>query len=205
MVERQSDVLEGQNPMQVRMRTALRCVLPLAVFVVLPPAFSAAQTPVARSSAPAQSVRDFCRMDFDGVRLTSKHTSAAAFSGLITGAGEFPEEPIRIVAAFHVVSVTEHQDAAIVRVAYRLAGRLEGALETDGLALERSSEHVDFSMLRADGFWKVKVFDFPPHVSARALRDHIRDVLEDDQRHGDNHRRDLLQRMMTKLETAGPH
>jgi len=190
--------------MQMRIRLNSRCVILLAAFLLLQSYFSTALASALRPSGPAQSVRDFCRMDLRGVRLSSKHPSAQKFARLLAADGEFPEEPVKIVAAFHVRTVSENDDAATVHVTYDLLGQLTGALESDGITLQRASEDVEFSLLRADGLWKVKAFDFPPHVSARALRYHIRDVLMDDQRHGDSHRQDLLRRMMAKLETAGP-
>lgn len=190
--------------MQMRIRLNSRCVLFLTAVLLVQPCYSTAFASAPKPSGPAQSVRDFCRMDLQGVRLTSKHPSAQKFARLLAGDGEFPEEPVKIVAAFHVLSVSETDGAATVHVTYELLGQLTGALESDGLTLQRASEDVEFSLLRADGLWKVKAFEFPPHVSARALRDHIRDVLLDDQHHGDSHRQDLLRRMMAKLETAGP-
>lgn len=188
----------------MRMRLNSRCVLLPAALLLLQPCYSTALASAPKPSGPAQSVRDFCRMDFQGVRLSSRHPAAQKFARLLAEGSEFPEEPVKIVAAFHVLSVSENDDAATVRVTYDLLGELTGALESDGLTLQRTSEDVDFVLLRANGLWKVKAFDFPPHVSARALRDHIRDVLLDDQRHGDSHRQDLLRRMMAKLEPAGP-
>lgn len=188
----------------MRIRLNPRCVFFLATLLFLQPCHSTALASAPKPSGPAKSVRDFCRMDLQGVRLSSQHPSAQKFALLLAGDGEFPEEPIKIVTAFHVRSVSENDDAATVHVTYDLLGQLTGALESDGLTLQRASEDVEFSLLRAGGFWKVKAFDFSPHVSKRALRDHIRDVLMDDQRHGDSHRQDLLRRMMAKLETAGP-
>ncbi len=190
--------------MQVTIRITSYGFLLLAALAFLQPSCSAAQPSKTKLAGPAQSVRDFCRMDFDGVRLSSKHSSAAAFGRLIGGEGEWPEEPVKIVTAFHVLSVTENQDAATVRVAYKVRGQLTGALESDGLTFQRRAENIVFSLLRTDGFWKVKVFDFPPHVSSRALRDHIRDILKDDDRQGDTRRRHLLQHLISKLGSAGP-
>ena len=181
-----------------------RGVLFFAVLLFLQPCYSTARASAPKPAGPARSVRDFCRMDFRGVRLSSKHPSAPKFARLLAEGGEFPEEPVKIVAAFHVLSVSENEGSATVHVTYEILGQLTGALESDGITLQRASEDVEFSLLRADGLWKVKMFDFSPHVSARALRDHIRDVLMDDQRHGDSHRQDLLRRMMAKLDTAGP-
>lgn len=190
--------------MQMRIRPNSRRVLFLTALLVLQPCYSNALASAPKPSSPFQSVRDFCRMDLQGVRLSSKHPSARKFARLLAGEGEFPEEPVKIVAAFHVLSVSETDGAATVHVTYELLGQLTGGLESDGITLQRASEDVEFSLLRADRLWRVKAFDFPPHVSARALCDHIRNVLLDDERHGDSHRQVLLRRMMAKLETAGP-
>jgi hypothetical protein len=188
----------------MRMRLKSRRILLLTALLLLQPCCSTALASAPKPLSPSQSVRDFCRLDFQGVRLSSKHPSAQKFAHLLAGDGEFPEEPVKIVAAYHVLAVSENDGTATVHVTYELLGQLTGALESDGITLQRASEEVEFSLLRANGLWKVKPFDFPPHVSARALRDHIRDVLLDDQHHGDSHRQDLLRRMMAKLETAGP-
>lgn len=191
--------------MQVKPRAAVSQFFILAGFCLLTwPSFSAARASDSRREGPAETVTQFCRMDFDGVRLSAKHPSAVAFAHLVGGEGGWPEEPVKIVSSFRVLSVTENLDAATVRVAYKLRGQLTGALESDGLELRRSAENIEFSLFRANGLWKVKVFDFPPHVSSRALRDHIQQILKDDEQNGDTHRQALLQNLIVKLKPAGP-
>jgi len=190
------------------MQVALRAVSRSLAFLVATALLSPLSLPF-RSSQPKplgarQTVDSFCRLDFDGVRLSSTHPSTAEFARLVGGEGDWPDEPVKIVAAFHLLSVQENQDAAAVNVEYKLSGQLRGALEADRMTLERSSEKIEFRLFRTEGLWKVKVFDLPPHVSSQALRDHIRDVMKDDEKQGDSHRRDLLQRLLLRLGSTGP-
>jgi hypothetical protein len=191
--------------MQIKCRAvSAQILLPAALLLLAWPSSLPAQAADASRLRPAELVRRFCRLDFDGVRLSSKSPSADAFARLVGGEGDWPEEPIRIVSSFRVLSVTENQDAATVRVAFELRGQLTGALESDALILRRTSENIEFSLFRADGLWKVKAFDLPPHVSARALRDHIQQILNDDQQQGDTHRQALLEKLISKLKSTGP-
>jgi hypothetical protein len=190
------------------MQVALRAVSRSFVFVIaaalLSPFSLPSRSAKPKPPGPAQTVDKFCRLDFDGVRLSSTHPSTAEFARLIGGEGDWPDEPVKIVAAFRLLSVRENQDAAAVKVEYKLSGQLRGALEADRMSLERRSENVEFLLFRTEGLWKVKVFDLPPHVSTPALRDHIRDVMKDDEKQGDSHRRDLLQRLLLRLGSTGP-
>jgi len=190
--------------MQVTLRTVSRSLVFLVATALLSPFSLPSRSSKPKPLGPAQTVDKFCRLDFDGVRLNSTHPGTAEFARLIGGEGDWPEEPVKIVAAFHLLSVRENQDAAAVKVEYKLSGQLRGALEADRMTLERSSEKIEFRLFRTEGLWKVKVFDLPPHVSSQALRDHIRDVMKDDEKQGDSHRRDLLQRLLLRLGSTGP-
>jgi hypothetical protein len=148
---------------------------------------------------PRETVNRFCELDLGGVRLDSTNPHRSELSTLVVRKGDWPEEPVRIVTAFRVVSVQSHGGTALVGVEYQSLGSLGGALESDRLVREDTPETVKFPLLLVHGSWKIKPFELPPHVSAEVLRDHVRNIMDSDEKAGDTHRREILQRLLVRL------
>jgi len=148
---------------------------------------------------PRETVNRFCDLDLGGVRLDSTHPGRSEFSALLVKNGDWPEEPVRIVAAFRIVSVQSHGETALVEVEYQSLGSLRGALESDHLVREDTPETVKFPLLRVHGSWRIKAFELPPHVSTEVLRKHVRSILDSDEKAGDSRRREVLQRLLVQL------
>ena len=156
-----------------------------------------------KTIGPSDVVDEFCRLDYGGVRLSSLNPRWAEYNILIQGAGDWPEEPVKIIAGFRVISARQNKSTAAVDVEYDVRGTLRGGLESDRILDDQGSEAVTFPLLRVKRSWKITAFELPPHVSVDAMRDHIRDIMHDDEKEGDSRRRDVLQRLLARLDSLG--
>lgn len=181
-----------------------RCLIStLLLLGILAPSSVSSDAPGRKTTDPAGVVNEFCRFDFDGVRLNSLNPHWKEYKNLVQGDGDWPEEPVTIIAGFRVTSTRQKKDTATVEVEYDVQGTLEGALESDRIFDDHRSEAVTFPLSRAKRSWKIKPFELPPHVSVDAMRDHIRDIMRDDEKEGNSRRRDVLQRLLARLDTLG--
>ena len=109
------------------------------------------------------AVREFCRQDFAGARLTADDGVTSSRS-----------RPGRTIKTFHIVSryeqasVTTGYRSGHVGVKYMVIGRFElGA----GYAPLSESEDVDFKLKEIDGTWRIDETDpdlLEPHLSKQA-------------------------------------
>src|SRR5947209_13844811 len=66
-----------------------------------------------RKLTPAETVSRFCGFDFDGVRLDSTNPHQPEFAKLVAQEGDWPEEPVRVVAGFHLSSVRRARNTTV--------------------------------------------------------------------------------------------
>jgi len=144
---------------------------------------------------PGQVVAEYCRRELAGVRLSGSTWEHMA--PLVIWKHEPTTEPIVIVSAFRLKSVSQRGDKAVATVEFDVLGQLD---TPEHLTLKRKSEVAQFQLLRRRGKWKIFDPDFPPHVTPAPLRKHIQGLIEADERAGLIDRKDTLSKVIRQLD-----
>ena len=157
-------------------------------------------TPGERS--PASVVREYCRLDLEGARLSSNNPDSEKYFALVA----WPDEPgwdgAIVIRNFAVTRSSSGQALAEVTVKYSVLGTLSGAAVT---ASPRHEESVTFTLKRSGSTWKIERPLISPHISVNAAIATLRGVLNGEK---DPERRKRLSdgiAALSRLETRDTH
>jgi len=165
--------MNGQGLMRRNVITSAAELLTMLVaaagLVLLPQASSAGGA----KGKPADVVKEYCRLDSQGARLSSANWPRVA--PLVSWEEEPGWETATIISRYRIQSTTVRPDHAIVIVVFRIIGQLE---DDKPFASKRKYETLAFRLERAGDSWKIVRPVAPPHVSARAMMEHLRGLIE---------------------------
>lgn len=138
---------------------------------------------------PKDVVKEYCRLDFEGARLSSETRSQVA--SLIAWEEERGWDQAVIVSKYRVTNVVVRGNHATARVEFKVLGRLEG---DEPFVPGRRLEAVHFGLERAEDVWKIENPIIAPHVSVRSMIQHLRGWIEHE-KEGSEHRADLEEQL----------
>jgi len=118
-----------------------------------------------RKVSPASVVRDYCKLDFEGARLSSESSDFEKYFALVA----WPDEPgwdgAVVIRNFRIVLSGSAQPVSKVTVRYVVLGNMSGARVT---ASPQHEEGVTFVLKRSGDTWKIEHPLIPPHISVHA-------------------------------------
>jgi len=118
-------------------------------------------------------VLEYCRLDYDGARLSA--SKGERLFSLVTWEAEPGWDTAVIVSSFNAHEAQVIGPSAKVIVDYQVVGRFEGRPPT---ALEASSEHVEFRLVKRRNTWLIDHGKIPPHVSLPAFIAHVQTLVQ---------------------------
>ncbi|PYU35098.1 MAG: hypothetical protein DMG28_03845 [Acidobacteria bacterium] len=145
---------------------------------------------------PKDVVKEYCRLDFEGARLSSDTRSQVA--SLIAWEEERGWDQAVIVSKYRVTNVVVRGNHATARVEFKVLGRLEG---DEPFVLGRRVEAVHFGLERTEDVWKIENPIIAPHVSVHSMIQHVRGRIEHE-KEGSEHRAEL-EEQLRQLEALG--
>lgn len=148
---------------------SLRLIL-IVGWVYLSPLLLFAQ----KSIPPAEVVRAFCKLDFEGARLEAANYPKIA--KLYSWKGEPGWDTALIVKSFRVKPVANNGNTASVIVEYTQYGELAG----EEFHLKEGANAARFKLKKISGSWRIIAPVIPPHVSVSAIRQHIEALVRDE-------------------------
>ncbi len=154
------------------MRVFLRSLSTQALVSIVAIGALATQSRKSSNPGPEEVVKKYCRLDFDGVRLSSKSYAQIAPLSL------WEEEPgwdeATVISGYQATSVRTQRNGAVIKVRFEILGRLFGL----GIfTLNRKSEVMDFSLILSNGKWIIQKPLYRPYISLNTARKHIRELL----------------------------
>lgn len=152
----------------MRTRTVLLMIMTLAATVVLAGCSRDTGTPKNDLATPEETVRAYCDLDAQGVRLAS--TSWSRVLPYISWTEEAGFDRAVVIDRFTIGKVQKKSDKeATVSVEYQVLGTVSG-----DYAAGRRTETVRFKVALTGRGWKIMEPDFmPPHVLASAMVKHL--------------------------------
>ena len=119
-------------------------------------------------ATPEETVKAYCDLDAQGVRLTS--TTWSKVLPYISWTEEAGFDRAVVISGFSVGKVQKKNDKeSTVTVEYQVLGSVSG----DYIA-GRKAESIRFTVAKTDRGWKITEPDFmPPHVLAQAMAMHL--------------------------------
>src|SRR5512137_2287426 len=119
-------------------------------------------------ATPEETVKAYCDLDAQGVRLTSATWSKVL--PYISWTEEAGFDRAVVISGFSVGKVQKKNDKeSTVTVEYQVLGVVSG----DYIA-GRKAENIRFTVAKTDRGWKITEPDFmPPHVLAQAMARHL--------------------------------
>jgi hypothetical protein len=150
-----------------RMKTSIIILLFLALLITvtkIDASFAAGQI------EPSQVVERFCKVDFEGARLSGENSVSARD---LTDWADEPGWDSMIVITGYKLSKPQSTDKTItVSVKYGVVGVLDGWKWTDAKGMDtaeiKSESIIKFTLELRDGQWKVTTPFFRPHVGVNA-------------------------------------
>lgn len=145
--------------------------LPLAMALLL----AACATTVHVPATPEDTVQRFCRLDFEGARLSSD--TYHRIDPLVTWKEQVDMDPVYLVRGYEVGGSKIEGDRAEVPVKYDLISRLDVPWHPghpDLAADLAANAEVVFRLVRHRGAWKIDGPAITPHASPEALARVIR-------------------------------
>jgi hypothetical protein len=112
---------------------------------------------------PAKVVKEFCQLDYEGMRLSS-HTYPAV-RHLTTIEESEGWDTVVIIDKFDVTNTVITDNTAEVTVVYYVLGTADG----DGLKETKAVKTVTFKLGKNSKGWKITYPDLEPHISKDAL------------------------------------
>jgi hypothetical protein len=120
---------------------------------------------MAAEPSPVSVVRQYCRLDAEGARLSSDNPNVEQYFALV----KWPDEPgwdgAVVVRNFAVTHSKPGQSRSAVTVRYFVLGDMDGATVTDS---KHHTELVTFTLTKSGGTWKIDGPLIPPHISVHA-------------------------------------
>jgi len=138
---------------------------------------------------PKGVVKEYCRLDFEGARLSSETRSQVA--SLIAWEEERGWDQAVIVSKYRVTNVVVRGNHGTARVEFKVLGRLEG---DEPFIPGRRLEAVHFGLERTGDVWKIKNPIVPPHVSVRSMIQQLRGQIEQE-KEGSEHRAQMEEQL----------
>jgi hypothetical protein len=115
---------------------------------------------------PNQVVERFCKVDFDGARLSSE-TSASARE-LTDWVDEPGWDSMVVITGYKLSKPQSTSKTSTISVKYDVAGVLDGWKWTDAKDMDtadiKTESIIEFTLEQRDGLWKVTTPFFRPHV-----------------------------------------
>jgi len=145
------------------------------------------------SRKPANVVKEYCRLDSEGARLSSETWPRVA---PLVGWEEEPGwDTATLVSRYRIESTAVGPDHATVIVVFRILGRLE---DDEPIAPASKYETLAFRLERAGADWKIVRPVRPPHVTVRSMIEHLRALLQHEKNESDQ--KEKLEKQLRQLE-----
>jgi hypothetical protein len=149
-------------------RTGSFIMLAAAVVLFVAGCSREAGVPKNTLATPEETVKAYCELDANGVRLTSQTWSKVL--PFIAWSEEAGFDRAVVISGFSIGKVQKKNDKeSTITVEYQVLGVVSGDY-TAG----RKTENIRFKVSKTDRGWKITEPDFmPPHVLAKAMAKHL--------------------------------
>ena len=152
------------------MQSRARYFIMLIVAAVLVAAGCSREAGVPKNTmaTPEETVKAYCELDANGVRLTSQTWPKVL--PYIAWSEEAGFDRAIVISGFTIGAVQKKNDKeAAVAVEYQVLGTVSG-----DYAAGRKTETIRFKVSKTDRGWKITEPDFmPPHVLAKVMAKHL--------------------------------
>jgi len=149
------------------MKTSILIILFLALLITVTKIDAAI---AADQIEPSQVVERFCKVDFDGVRLSGE--SSASARDLTDWVDEPGWDSMIVITGYKLSKLHSINKTITVSVKYDVAGVLDGWKWTDAKEMDtaeiKTESIIEFTLEQRDGLWKVTTPFFRPHVGINA-------------------------------------
>lgn len=144
------------------------------VLLIASVSFAQFRPSIPSADPPRNAVREYCRLDFMGSRLTAQGWPRIK---PLTGWKENPEwHGFTVVSRFEVIDTAHSFHSARVTVQYQVLGRFEPGI---GFTPEPGSQEVEFRVKEAADEWRIDSTDpaMNPHISRQRAIEWLQSVL----------------------------
>jgi len=147
---------------------------------------------------PLDVVKEYCRLDFDGARLSTETWKNV--QPLVAWTGEPGWDTVTVVSGFQVEETQQSPRMAMVTATFKVLGTLAG----DGLTVgKRKPEVVEFELRHINGAWKISKPVIMPHVSVASASKNIQHLIALEPKGAD--RKHNLESLLQQLQAAQEH
>jgi hypothetical protein len=158
-------------------RLSLRSPVRIALLIAAVAGVSATlpcSTSHAASADPADVVRKYCQLDYQGHRLTG--TAWKQVAELVAWENESGWDTATVVAGFRISAEQKKGKQWVVTVVFDVLGTMVG----DSFHEKHEPETVAFYLTRSHSKWRIQRPVIMPHVSIAAMRANLRELLNEE-------------------------
>ncbi len=146
-----------------------------------------------QGTGPKAVVEEYCKLDFDGARLSASAPGYQRIYTLVSWETEPGWDQNLLVSSFVVGGGVTTGRRVLVPVTYEVVARSAG---DDPIQIAKTEERADFVLVYRGSAWVIDEGQIPPHVSVPAEIKHLESLVRDE---ADPARRDVLVRDIGRL------